>query len=47
MDHDHFTALGHRVVGQAIADWIQRERLLTAGRRPGTGSAMPGSSGAP
>jgi lysophospholipase L1-like esterase len=48
MDHDHFTALGHRVVGQAIADWIQRERLLAAGERPGTGSAaMLGSSGAP
>jgi lysophospholipase L1-like esterase len=48
MDHDHFTALGHRVVGQAIADWIRRERLLAAGGRSEAGStSVLGGSGHP
>ena len=48
MDHDHFTALGHRLVGQAIADWIRRERLLADGARAETGStSMLGGSGHP
>lgn len=34
MDQDHFTALGHRVVGQAVAEWVRRERLLAATDTP-------------
>ncbi len=28
LDHDHFTPLGHRVVAEALRDWLDRESLI-------------------
>jgi lysophospholipase L1-like esterase len=48
MDHDHFTARGHRIVAEAVVEWIQRESLLSAGvGQPGidaTAAVKPGRS---